>query len=226
MGNIITANRIKELRKKLGITQGELAEKLNVQRQIISYYETGSRTPNIDDIIILANAFNTSADYLLGLSDTSTTDIELKAICDYTGLSESSVMGIKYVFKTIDLDTKKEDETSRKMQLMGKHFVEMFLSTELLTLYGNSNVYISSLLHCLPIINKLIKKAEKNEYDEELRSLYDDFKKDMNLSLFNLQECCRNLFKEVFEEDMKRLKEAERTYESLLIKRGENNGNS
>ena len=58
---------------------------------MISYFENGSRTPNIDDLIKLAEIFGTSTDYLLGLTDAQSTDLEVKYICDYTGLSEAAV---------------------------------------------------------------------------------------------------------------------------------------
>lgn len=87
----ITGERISELRKKKGLKQSELAQRLSVSRQIISYYETGARMPNTEDIVLLAEFFNTTTDYLLGVSDVSSTNIDLKAVCDYTGLSEEAV---------------------------------------------------------------------------------------------------------------------------------------
>lgn len=86
-----TGQIIKELRESQGMTQSDLAKEMNVSRQIISYYETNARMPNIDDIKRFAKRFNVSADYLLGLSPNPTTDPEVKAICSYTGLSEEAV---------------------------------------------------------------------------------------------------------------------------------------
>lgn len=87
----IIGQRISALRKDQGLKQVELAKKLNVSRQIISYYETGARFPNIEDITALAEVLETSTDYLLGLTSTSSTDTDLIAVCDYTGLSEKTV---------------------------------------------------------------------------------------------------------------------------------------
>lgn len=86
----IIGERIKERRKAKGLTQEDLAKKLNISRQIISYYET-TRIPNTEDLAFLAQEFDTTTDYLLGLSDAKTTDLKIQAICDYTGLSEQSV---------------------------------------------------------------------------------------------------------------------------------------
>lgn len=90
MRNIL-GERLKSARVKAGQTQEDIAKLLRVQRQVISYFENGSRTPNIDDLVKLAEIFGTSTDYLLGLTDAQSTDLEVKYICDYTGLSEAAV---------------------------------------------------------------------------------------------------------------------------------------
>ena len=85
------SERLKECRKKKGVKQSEVADRLNVQRQIISYYESGTRKPNLEDLIMLADFYNVSLDYLVGRTDTPTTDKDLRFICDYTGLSDKTV---------------------------------------------------------------------------------------------------------------------------------------
>lgn len=62
----VLANRLRELRIAKKLSQTELAEKFGVQRQVISYYETGSRTPDINFIYKAAQFFNVSTDFLLG----------------------------------------------------------------------------------------------------------------------------------------------------------------
>lgn len=91
MRNNILGERLKSARVKSGQTQEDIAKLLRVQRQVISYFENGSRTPNIDDLIMLAEIFGTSTDYLLGLTDAQSTDPEVKTVCNYTGLSEAAV---------------------------------------------------------------------------------------------------------------------------------------
>lgn len=62
--------RIAEQRRRLGLSQEELAEKLKAGRQTIIRYESGQTNPNSDAIIKLCKLFAISADYLLGLTDT------------------------------------------------------------------------------------------------------------------------------------------------------------
>ncbi len=58
--------RIYRLRKERGLTQEEIANELNVSRQTISNWETGSAQPTIDKAIELANLYDVSMDELVG----------------------------------------------------------------------------------------------------------------------------------------------------------------
>ena len=59
--------RMKEARIERGITQKEIAEKLNMTQQQYGLYETGKRDIPALKIKELAEIYNISADYLLGL---------------------------------------------------------------------------------------------------------------------------------------------------------------
>lgn len=72
--------------------QKELANYLGVTDNTISYFCSGKRTPNTAQIGRIADFFNVSADYLLGRSEAKTTDKDLKFVCEYTGLSEESII--------------------------------------------------------------------------------------------------------------------------------------
>lgn len=61
--------RIKMLREDERLNQKELAKALNISNTTLSQYETGQRTPSDDIKIKLANFFNVSTDYLLGITD-------------------------------------------------------------------------------------------------------------------------------------------------------------
>lgn len=57
--------KILHLRKSSGMSQEQLAEKMNVSRQAISKWEVGESNPDTDKIVILSKIFNVSTDYLL-----------------------------------------------------------------------------------------------------------------------------------------------------------------
>lgn len=54
-----------ELRKKTGMTQNDLAEKLNVSRQAVSRWEIGTAMPDVDNLVAMSELFGVSLDYLL-----------------------------------------------------------------------------------------------------------------------------------------------------------------
>ena len=66
--------RLKELRKKKGISQLKLATDLNTTQNTISRYETGEREPGIDELIKIADYFNVSVDYLIGRTENPKTN--------------------------------------------------------------------------------------------------------------------------------------------------------
>lgn len=94
--------RLKELRKRKGISQSELGKVLNISGRIIGYYESGMRFPKSEIILMaIADYFNVSIDYLLGHSEPiHNIDLDglpaeaVEKIQEYIGLIK-----LKYKFK-------------------------------------------------------------------------------------------------------------------------------
>jgi len=61
--------RFRDLREDLDMTQQELATQLNIRQSTLSQYENGQRQIPLNTLIQLALLFNTSTDYLLGLTN-------------------------------------------------------------------------------------------------------------------------------------------------------------
>ena len=59
------AEKLVTLRKRKGLTQMDLAERLNVSRQAISRWEVGAAVPGTDNLKILGDLYGVSVDYLL-----------------------------------------------------------------------------------------------------------------------------------------------------------------
>lgn len=57
--------RLYEVRKRAGMTQSDLAEKLDVSRQAVSRWEMGTAKPEFENLIAISNIFGVSIDYLL-----------------------------------------------------------------------------------------------------------------------------------------------------------------
>lgn len=74
----MTSNRIRELRKKKGLTLKELSQQLKengvkLSASSLIKYERGERNPSLENWINLANFFGVSVSYLQGLTDDENT---------------------------------------------------------------------------------------------------------------------------------------------------------
>lgn len=87
--------KIKELRQERGITQTELAAKLNMSKQAVSNWENDNIMPSIEMLLKIADFFGVTTDYLLerderryleitGLSDTQLAHVQ-QIVDDITG---------------------------------------------------------------------------------------------------------------------------------------------
>ena len=65
----VFAKRLRELRVQEGITQTQLASKLNIRQQSYLRYELGTGEPSLSTLREIALFFNVSTDYLLGITD-------------------------------------------------------------------------------------------------------------------------------------------------------------
>ena len=61
--------RLKELRTDKALSQRDLANATGISQNAIAFWENNKRVPNANAIIILANYFDVTTDYLLGLED-------------------------------------------------------------------------------------------------------------------------------------------------------------
>lgn len=73
---------IKAIRKTKGLSQEELAVKLNVVRQTISKWEKGLSVPDADMLISISQALETPVSTLLGETVVEAQVDDLKAICE------------------------------------------------------------------------------------------------------------------------------------------------
>ena len=65
----IFGERIKALRTNAKLTQFQLGETISLSKQAINDIENGRRTTTLKNLVLLAEFFDVSTDYLLGLSD-------------------------------------------------------------------------------------------------------------------------------------------------------------
>lgn len=100
-------NIIKSLRKKKGLSVGELAKRVGVAKSTLSRYENQQREFPINELGKYADALNTSIEYLLGIPEQPTNLVEIKQefvkipvlgaiACGDPILAEENIIGYTY----------------------------------------------------------------------------------------------------------------------------------
>ena len=89
--NATFPTRLRELLAPKGVTITALADKLEISRQAVSQYQDGSTQPNLQSLAEIAKYFGVSTDWLLGLTDMRTPNMDVRAIPNYTHLSDKAI---------------------------------------------------------------------------------------------------------------------------------------
>ena len=95
---------LKEIRRRAGMTQQELSDRLWLSKATVSYYEQSLRYPSPEILVKISGVFHVSTDYLLGLE-------EKKQTLDVTDLPEED---IEFLKNAVELLRKKELANFRK----------------------------------------------------------------------------------------------------------------
>ena len=145
------ADRLIQLRKKHGLSQEELADKLGLSRQAVSKWERAEASPDTDNLICLAKLYGVSLDELLSTEDDVETIVKeqvkkddvkgdsivlqdkdgSKVIINNDGVKAYNAKGVKVVRKQKDKFTKVVD------------LVDCILSSAMLILYICLGVFLN-----------------------------------------------------------------------------------
>lgn len=90
------SDKLRDLRIKNGLSQKDVANRLNISASIISGYETNQRTPSAENLLALSYIYQCSTDYLLGREPYKPV-INL----DVTGLTSDQIQALQNLIKTI-----------------------------------------------------------------------------------------------------------------------------
>ena len=97
-------NRLYQLRKQKGLSQEELASRLNVSRQTVSKWEVGDSTPDMEKLVAMSALFDVSLDQLVLGKEAPKTDAPAKSEL-VTAISE----------KVLTPDNKKKAKSALKI---------------------------------------------------------------------------------------------------------------
>jgi len=163
--------RLKTLRNEAQITQQELAKLLNISKQTVSNYESGSREPSIDILISISTYFNVSVDYLIGVSETKNHGLtsvnskleQLNAVMEkYSNVKDTERNVIELLSTLLDLILRHTPDKDRLLH----HYIEV------LNLIDQHDLYLSNI-DSLSQVESLGDSTIPLSIDEEnLKSLY------------------------------------------------------
>ncbi len=115
---MLNGNRLREVRKRRGLTQTELGELIGVGKSAICCYEKETRNPTLEAVIEMIHVFGVSADYLLGADYlVKKEDSELE---EYVSLTKEEIIFIeelkknKLVYDILMQDPKRGAELVKK----------------------------------------------------------------------------------------------------------------
>lgn len=198
----ITTVRLKQLIENSGKTRKEIAEQLKCDTSTITKHYNGDRDITTDFLIKYANLFDVSADYLLGLSDTPTTDKDIQFICKYTGLSERAIEVLSIYNNNKRIKNQLTPIIDKLLKSHKLPFICWCIDDFSEAIEQKNNV-----LDCL--MTEDLKLSENNEDKENVIEQYKKLTDKADLSLFRLQEtitdftkiCCWNTLKEVYKKE-------------------------
>jgi len=91
---------LKQLRLQQGLTQIQLAQRLNITKAMVSAYENSLRFPSYDILIKISRIFHTSTDYLLGLESAKAINVD--------GLTDNQIALISQLVSEFQISNKTE----------------------------------------------------------------------------------------------------------------------
>lgn len=159
MKNII-GERILSLRQNADERQDDLAKVIGCNRATIANYEKGARIPDAMVIAAIATHYETTTDYLIGLTDCQTINKDVRTCCNFLGIDDMQVLSLKML-----IDRNKEYK---------EYFFKIILSFEFRVLLNH--IYLA-LLYRRKALNKLCSLLEQVEQEvqksgEELFEIY------------------------------------------------------
>ena len=175
--------KLRESRKKAGLSQEELAEKLNVSRQAITKWETDNGIPDISNLMSISNLFSISVDDFISEEKTAQVvksrvyesvteyDIDGKKNFDIKlgsahqiSVSGSDEEKIKLILSSDSLANLKQDFKTKIDDIKGRIDVEVHKAKTVSETCAKNELYIEVILP-----NKYVSHVETDTSCKDLR---------------------------------------------------------
>lgn len=183
-----TKDIIAKIRKENHLTQTQFGEILNCDRYRVADIERGKTAPTIADIKAISNKFNVSADYLIGLSNGSTINDDVKKISQFTGLEEEVILNL--------VSLKNRDNYTRMaFNLLFNDNKMDFILME--NLFSSMSKYIIHLVYVQKYDLNVLMENKSNEYPMLAKMEYQDYINTMKVLRANLLDSFKEIILEI-----------------------------
>lgn len=122
--------------RKLITDTDALKEHLGCTVQAVNQYKLGTSRPSLENLCKIADFYNVSTDYLLGRTETLSSDVTIQAVRNFTGLSEDATTALS-----------KLNPKSISMEVLNALLVQTDVDQWLFQMYRIA--IASSVAHCL-----------------------------------------------------------------------------
>ena len=95
--NAITTDRLRKLIDDTGLARQEIADAMGCDVSAITKNYNGRRKVTTDFVVMYAQYFGVTADYLLGLSDVKSGDQDMRLISKHTGLNDKAIAELSFM---------------------------------------------------------------------------------------------------------------------------------
>ena len=110
------SERLVSLRKKKGLSQVALAERIGISGQVVSQYERGVTRPDLEILTRIADFFNVSSDYLLGKTNVTVRLVNEDELNVLDRMSEEN--GLRHYINDDTLAMAQELHDNRDLRIM------------------------------------------------------------------------------------------------------------
>ena len=162
------ANKLLEYREKHNLKQFELAQKLEISRSTLSYYENAKSEPPVYILIKMAQVLNCSVDYLLGLSsnNSSNSNINNKDLSAKIFYLNELIKKNNRTFEELSLSKRRTERLLKELNISQKRNALIYDELRRSVIRNNESKMLLDEL-----TKEFIKPSNKNtkeEYAEEL----------------------------------------------------------
>lgn len=135
--------RLRDLMQQTNTTQQALANALGITAAAVGYYRNGVSLPDLLGLTKIAQFFNVSCDYLLGITDTKSPNADIQAAAELTGLTGEDVETL-IILKHFAIYDDVQAIYNTLGALLSEIRLELDNKTELVTLADCETYYKSS----------------------------------------------------------------------------------